>query len=55
VKTVTYPVRIAKSDYERLVAEANRRRKSLADLFRDLITYGCLLYTSAPSPLKGSF
>jgi hypothetical protein len=40
VKTVTYPIRIEKSDYEVLVAEANRRRKSLADLFRDLITYG---------------
>jgi len=40
VKTVTYPIRIEKRDYEMLVAEANRRRKSLADLFRDLITYG---------------
>ena len=40
VKTVTYPIRIEESDYKRLVAEAKRRRKSLADLFRDLITYG---------------
>ena len=40
VKAVTYPIRIEKRDYQRLVAEANRRRKSLADLFRDLITYG---------------
>jgi hypothetical protein len=40
VKTVTYPIRIEKRDYEMLLAEANRRRKSLADLFRDLITYG---------------
>ena len=40
VKTVTYPIRIERSDYEILVSEANRRRKSLADLFRDLITYG---------------
>ena len=40
VKTVTYPIRIEMRDYEMLVAEANRRRKSLADLFRDLITYG---------------
>jgi hypothetical protein len=40
VKTVTYPIRIEKGDYRRLVAEAKRRRKSLADLFRDLITYG---------------
>ena len=40
MKTVTYPIRIQESDYKRLVAEAERRRKSLADLFRDLITYG---------------
>ena len=40
MKTVTYPIRIEESDYKRLVAEAKRRRKSLADLFRDLITYG---------------
>jgi hypothetical protein len=39
LKTVTYPIQIERSDYEMLVAEANRR-KSLADLFRDLITYG---------------
>ena len=40
MKTVTYPIRIPKSDYQMLVSEAKRRRKSLADLFRDLITYG---------------
>lgn len=40
MKTVTYPIRIAKSDYRTLVAEAKRRRKSVADLFRDLIIYG---------------
>jgi hypothetical protein len=37
---MTYPIRIAKRDYRRLEAEAKRRRKSLAALFRDLITYG---------------
>ena len=40
MKTVTYPIRIEQRDYRRLVAEAKRRRKSLADLFRDLIIYG---------------
>lgn len=40
MKTVTYPIRIRQGDYRRLVAEAKRRRKSLAELFRDLITYG---------------
>jgi hypothetical protein len=40
MKTVTYPIRIAKDDYQMLLAEAKRRRKSMADLFRDLIVYG---------------
>lgn len=40
MKTVTYPIRIQQGDYRRLVAEAKRRRKSLAELFRDLIAYG---------------
>ncbi len=40
MKTVTYPIRIQQTEYRKLVAEAKRRRKSLADLFRDLITYG---------------
>ena len=40
VKSVTYSIRMEKRDYQMLVAEAKRRRKSLADLFRDLITYG---------------
>jgi len=40
MKTVTYPIRIEQSDYRRLVAEAKRRRKSLAELFRELIIYG---------------
>ena len=40
MKTVTYPIRIHQTEYRKLLAEAKRRRKSLADLFRDLITYG---------------
>jgi len=40
MKAVTYPIRIQQRDYRVLVAEAKRRRKSLADLFRHLITYG---------------
>jgi hypothetical protein len=40
MKTVTYPVRIAQADYDMLVKEANRRKKPLAALFRDLIIYG---------------
>ena len=48
MKTVTYPIRIEKREYETLVAEAKRRRKSLADLFRDLITYGLPALPSIP-------
>lgn len=40
MKTVAYQIRIEQRDYQRLIAEAKRRRKSLADLFRDLIVYG---------------
>jgi len=40
VKTVTYPVRLTEGDYHLLLNEAKRRRKSLADLFRDLVVYG---------------
>jgi hypothetical protein len=40
MKTVTYPVRIDQAVYDTLVQEAKRRQKSLADLFRDLISYG---------------
>ena len=40
MKTVTYPLRFKQDEYDKLMAEAKRRRKSLADLLRDLVTYG---------------
>jgi hypothetical protein len=40
VKTVTYPVRFERAEYEKLQAEAKRRRKTLAGLLRDLVAYG---------------
>jgi hypothetical protein len=40
MKSVTYPVRFKQEEYDRLVAEAKRRGKTLADLFRDIVTYG---------------
>ena len=40
MKTVTYPIRIQQDEYDLLVREAKKRKKPLADLFRDLITYG---------------
>lgn len=40
MKTVTYPVRLNRADYNKLVREAKRRRKSLAELFRELVTFG---------------
>ena len=38
--TITYPLRLDKSLYLRVKGEAERRRKSLAEVFRDTITYG---------------
>jgi hypothetical protein len=40
VKTISYPVRFSEEEYAILKREAKRRKKTLADLFRDLITYG---------------
>jgi hypothetical protein len=40
VKTISYPVRFSQKEYAALKREAQRRKKTLADLFRDLITYG---------------
>jgi hypothetical protein len=50
VKTVTYPIRFEQAEYEKLQAEAKRRRKSLADLFRDLVTYGLPALPPLPDP-----
>lgn len=52
MKTVTYPIRIPKADYDILVKEARRRRKSLADLFRDLIAYGLPALPAIPEPFE---
>jgi hypothetical protein len=52
MKTVTYPIRIQQVDYDNLVKEANRRQKSLADLFRDLITYGLPALPPVPEPYE---
>lgn len=40
VKTIVYPIRLSDEDYALVQREAARRKKTLADLFRDLITYG---------------
>lgn len=40
MKTVTYPLRMPKDLYERVEAEAQKRRKKLSEVFRDLISYG---------------
>ena len=52
MKTVTYPIRIPQADYDNLVLEANRRKKPLADLFRDLITYGLPALPPIPEPYE---
>lgn len=40
MKTVTYPIRLPKDLYQRVQAEAGRRKKKLSETFRDLIAYG---------------
>ncbi len=40
VRTISYPVRFSEEEYATLKREAIRRKKTLADLIRDLIIYG---------------
>lgn len=40
MKTVSYTLRLEKDIFDRLEKEARRRKKSLADIFRDTITFG---------------
>jgi hypothetical protein len=40
VKTISYPVRFSEEEYAALKREAAKRKKTLAGLLRDLITYG---------------
>ena len=40
VRTISYPVRFSEEEYAALKREAIRRKKTLADLIRDLIIYG---------------
>jgi hypothetical protein len=40
MKTVTYPLRLDKKTMHRVELEAKRRRKSMADVFREAIGLG---------------
>jgi len=40
MKTVTYPLRLDKRTMQRIELEAKRRRKSMADVFREVIGLG---------------
>jgi hypothetical protein len=40
MKTVSYTLRLEKDIFDRVEKEARRRKKSLADIFRDTITFG---------------
>ena len=40
MKTVSYTLRIGKDVFARVEKEAKRRKRSLADIFRDSISYG---------------
>jgi hypothetical protein len=48
MKTISYTLRIEAGLFERVQSEARRRKKSLADILRDSITYG--LPTLPPLP-----
>jgi len=50
MKSVTYPVRFRQDEYEKLQAEATKRGKTLADLFRDLVAKGLLALEPAVDP-----
>ncbi|MEI6785946.1 MAG: hypothetical protein WCQ21_34095 [Verrucomicrobiota bacterium] len=40
MKTISYPVRFTEAEYAAVKLEAQKRKKTIADLFRDLIAYG---------------
>ena len=40
MKTVSYTLRVEADVFERVENEARKRKKSLADIFRDSIAYG---------------
>jgi hypothetical protein len=40
MKTVTYPLRLDKNTMARIELEAKRRKKSMADVFREVIGLG---------------
>lgn len=42
MKTITFPLRVDETTHQRVRLEARRRRKSMADIFRDAIGIGLL-------------
>ena len=40
MKSIVYPLRIRKDVFERVEAEAEKRKKKVSEVFRDLIIYG---------------
>lgn len=40
MKTVTYPLRLSEDVFRKVKKEAERRRKKVSELFRDIIDYG---------------
>lgn len=53
MRTISYPVRFSEEEYAVLKKEATRRKKTLADLFRDLITYGLPALPPIPESYEG--
>jgi hypothetical protein len=52
MKTVSYTLRIESAMFKRVETEARKRKKSLADIFRDSISYGLPTLPPLPSMEK---
>ena len=48
MKTVSYTLRLEADVFKRVEREAKKRKKSLADIFRDSISYGLPALPPAP-------
>jgi hypothetical protein len=52
VKTITYPLRLDAQLYGRVRKEARRRKRKLADVFRDSISLGLAALPPMPDPME---
>jgi len=48
MKTISYTLRMERAMFKRVETEAKKRRRSLADIFRDSIAYGLPVLPPVP-------